>query len=939
MKTLLVLAGILAVVFPSGADPVPGPWVPLFKGVELSTGTNAPSPGYPIRQSVRCVRVDLSDPDVRVFPTPPAAGYVAENRETASLSVSNFVRDFGVKVAINAGFYRAAVGGGDPSSEGVACEVYGLQICTGAVVSVPEFNPVELRTAALLFTTNQQPILNLNMVAGSANTNLDGIFNAVTGYYPVLTNGTVVPSNVLVAVYPDATIHNRQPRTAFGISQDGRYLFLMTIDGRQSGYSDGAYDEDIGNWMLLFGAWDAINMDGGGSAAFYMADCAGLPVALNHSSYIPGRGRERYIGSHLGIFAKPLTADVNDIAATPAITTATVTWTTTVPSDSQVEYGLTALYGTLSPLDPLQTTNHSVTLSGLLPGRSYFFRVFSTASGGPTYSGCGRFTTTNVAMIVTKIFDITNSWRYSTENYDAVPSWKSPGFNDTNWPGGPGLLWLDVPGSAGYPFVAPKNTPLPNDPNTTYPFRTYYFRTHFNFTNSLAGASLIVSNFLDDGAIYYLNGVEVLRQHMNPAPFVYANATLAAGYSCSNYVQGDPHRGNGCTNCPEVYTLTGTRLTNLVQGDNLLAAEVHNYSAQSSDITFGLALLSAALPPTPLPPFITNLVVLPDETSATLTWTTLSNSSSQVRYGLTPALGTSTPLDATPVTNHSVTLTGLERMTRYYFQVVSALGTNEFTLTNSFTTVPFYREIVALTNRWRYSTNNLDGVNWTARGFDDASWPNGPALLWVDRSASPNPAVQPKYTAVPWNTASLYPWTTYYFRTRFVLSNALAPGFTLMLSNFVDDGAVFYLNGAELQRLRLPPAPAAIRNATLATATPPGDDAVEAEVLRLWGNALTNLVVGTNVLAVEVHNAAADDLDVTFGSALGVGRALAPETTLRIGQSGDRVCVGWEGGYLTLQQTTEPTATNSWSDVPGPVQASPYCLTNPPVSTFFRLRN
>src|SRR6185436_20417381 len=112
-------------------------------------------------------------------------------------------------------------------------------------------------------------------------------------------------------------VHEPNPRTAFGISEDRRYLFLMTIDGRQPGYSEGAYDYETAGWMLILGAYDAINMDGGGSTTMAVQDSTGVPVELNHASAVADSGRERSVGSHLGVFAKPLPGFINDVAATP----------------------------------------------------------------------------------------------------------------------------------------------------------------------------------------------------------------------------------------------------------------------------------------------------------------------------------------------------------------------------------------------------------------------------------------------------------------------------------------------------------------------------------------------------------------------------------------------------------------------------------------------
>ena len=72
------------------------------------------------------------------------------------------------------------------------------------------------------------------------------------------------------------------PRTAFGLSCDKRYLFLLVVDGRQPGYSLGADLNDLCDMMFAAGASDAINMDGGGSTTMVVYDRKqGKPRMLN----------------------------------------------------------------------------------------------------------------------------------------------------------------------------------------------------------------------------------------------------------------------------------------------------------------------------------------------------------------------------------------------------------------------------------------------------------------------------------------------------------------------------------------------------------------------------------------------------------------------------------------------------------------------------------
>ena len=59
--------------------------------------------------------------------------------------------------------------------------------------------------------------------------------------------------------------HDRHPRTAVGISADNTYVYLVTVDGRQSGFSAGMSLYELADYMLEWGMFQAVNLDGGGS--------------------------------------------------------------------------------------------------------------------------------------------------------------------------------------------------------------------------------------------------------------------------------------------------------------------------------------------------------------------------------------------------------------------------------------------------------------------------------------------------------------------------------------------------------------------------------------------------------------------------------------------------------------------------------------------------
>jgi hypothetical protein len=79
-------------------------------------------------------------------------------------------------------------------------------------------------------------------------------------------------------------------------------------------------------------------------------------------------------------------------------TSATITWTTDETATTQVAYGTTTAYGSLSPLNGSLITVHSMTLTGLTPATIYDYAVTSTnGSGVSTTSGNFTFTTASLS--------------------------------------------------------------------------------------------------------------------------------------------------------------------------------------------------------------------------------------------------------------------------------------------------------------------------------------------------------------------------------------------------------------------------------------------------------------------------------------------------------------------------------------------------------------
>ena len=86
----------------------------------------------------------------------------------------------------------------------------------------------------------------------------------------------------------------RHPRTAIGWNND--YIFFVQVDGRQSGHSVGMTYSELATYMQKLGCQEALNLDGGGSATFWM-----LGQVMNS----PSRGQDRDIANGLVLVQKP----------------------------------------------------------------------------------------------------------------------------------------------------------------------------------------------------------------------------------------------------------------------------------------------------------------------------------------------------------------------------------------------------------------------------------------------------------------------------------------------------------------------------------------------------------------------------------------------------------------------------------------------------------
>ena len=153
---------------------------------------------------------------------------------------------------------------------------------------------------------------------------------------------------------------------------------------------------------------------------------------------------------------------------------------------------------------------------------------------------------------------------------------------------------------------------------------------------------------------------------------------------------------------------------------------------------------------------------------------------------------------------------------------------------------------------WKYNATGTDlGTAWRQPAYSDSAWATGIGILGYGE-----PYVA---TAIPSGPDSLTRYPTTYFRIRFEMPNPLPTILSLTLTAQYDDGFVVYLNGVEVARRSI----SGTAYAILATS----HEAGAYEIVDLSA-ARSALVPGTNLLAVEVHQASLTSPDLVWDADL-----------------------------------------------------------------------
>ena len=217
---------------------------------------------------------------------------------------------------------------------------------------------------------------------------------------------------------------------------------------------------------------------------------------------------------------------------------------------------------------------HSAATTVQLPGTGIYMLELSASDSQVESSDRVVITVTRPSGPIT-LLPAGSKWRYRDDGSDQGTNWVGLAFADASWKSGNAQL--------GYSVGSPENDEVTvlgygSDANNKY--ITYYFRTTFVVPDPAAVTSLTAKLLRDDGAVVWINGREAYRDNMPEGPVNYKTTASAAvgGADESTFFERSLD--------PSI----------LRSGTNIVAIEIHQSSASSSDLSFDFQLDATVFP-------------------------------------------------------------------------------------------------------------------------------------------------------------------------------------------------------------------------------------------------------------------------------------------------------------------------------------------------------
>jgi hypothetical protein len=371
-----------------------------------------------------------------------------------------------------------------------------------------------------------------------------------------------------------------------------------------------------------------------------------------------------YVSRRVPVKPEAVTRTAIASATATAITpdSATIKWTSPQPSTSQVEFGTTAGYGTLSAFDASPVTSHSVILTGLTPGTTYYCAALSTDSAGQV-STSARFTFTTIGTVASadapKISKIGSIAAGGITADSATINWTTDQVSTSQVAYGTTTAYGSLSAFNASPVTAHSVHLTGLTPGTTYNYAALSTNSSGQITSSnFAFTTTRVAGIPVIGAVTARNvtansaTISWTTDQPSTSQVEFGTTTAYGSLSAfgSSLVTSHSVTMNGLT--------PGT-----IYDAAALSVNAAGQVGTSADVTF----TTVAAPPVISQVTVSGLT----GTSARITWTTDQPSTSKVDYGTTTAYGSPSATNASLATSHSVTLHGLKPGTTYDYSATS----------------------------------------------------------------------------------------------------------------------------------------------------------------------------------------------------------------------------------------------------------------------------
>jgi hypothetical protein len=489
----------------------------------------------------------------------------------------------------------------------------------------------------------------------------------------------------------------------------------------------------------------------------------------------------------------------------------------------------------------------------------------STLGGRRDVKFAGFFTILPLEVGIVEAYPLSSTWLYDDRGWDLGTAWKETAYDDSAFSG---------PSPARLGFGADGEVTTITDAGSAF---TYYFRKDINIPRADEYHAFNLEFIFDDGLVCYINGNEVARRYITADPVLYDTAATVTV-------------GDG-----ETYTVT-VPASSFVDGNNVIAVEVHQVNDVSTDLSFDMGL-SAELYEDYR---VSGPSVVNEGDESTVYTLQLTGADSGTYYytvhpaggfvetdgsfSVTGGIGTFTLSAAPDELVEGDLLYGIS------FRTDSITGTivnSVSTTVNDVLSAPEEgtAEIFALSaNGWLYEDSGSDlGTTWREVAYDDSSW-SGPAQARLGFGLDGEVTTITDTDAI-----------TYYFRKDInIPSGDLYDEYDLEF--IYDDGLICWVNNQEVARVGI--GTGALFN-TVATFTSTDGDVHTATI------PASAFVDGNNVIAIELHQVNSTSSDVSLDMGLSA-RVNAPPTP-----------VYSASGPATIDEGTSDTYTLSSSEQTG----------------------